>query len=323
MDHSMKQKVGAWSVILALLVTLPAASAQTLTHRYSFFNEANGSTTAVDSVGAANGSLVGAAAITNGQLVLSGATGCYANLPGGLITGYSAVTLEAWADYETLPVNCYLFSFGNTDGSGAGEDYIFCAPQAARITISGVDPGWQGEQNATCGGWSGRTDLHIVAVYNPPLGYLALYTNGVLAGVDNAETITLASVNDVRNYIGKSLYTGDPYAPIKVDEFRIWKGALNGLQAAADYLAGETVTNATPGTVTNLQLQVASSMLQGAQQNAAVTAQTTEISRAVDITKFCSYSSGNTSIFTVSSTGLIAAVGPGTANIVAQYASIS
>jgi hypothetical protein len=76
---------------------LPAASAQTLTHRYSFYNEANGSTTAVDSVGAANGTLAGAAAITGGQLVLSGASGCYANLPARLITGDSAVTIEAWA----------------------------------------------------------------------------------------------------------------------------------------------------------------------------------------------------------------------------------
>jgi hypothetical protein len=302
---------------------LPVASAQTLTHRYSFFNKANGSTTVVDSVGEANGSLVGAAVITGGQLVLSGASGCYANLPAGLITGYSAVTVEAWANYGTLPVNCYLFSFGNTDGSGDGEDYIFCAPQAARITISGVDPGYDGEQNASCGGWSGLTDLHVVAVFNPPLGYLALYTNGVLAATNNAETVPLSSVKDVYNYIGKSLYTSDPYAPIKVDEFRIWNGALNGLQAAADYLAGDTVTNANPGTVTNLQLRVASSMLQGAQQNAVVTAQTTEISRAVDITKFCSYSSDNTNVLALSGTGLIKGVGPGTAAIVAQYASVS
>jgi hypothetical protein len=33
-------------------------------------------------------------------------------------------------------------------------------------------------------------------------------------------------VNNVLSYIGRSLYTADPYAPIKVDEFRIWNGAL-------------------------------------------------------------------------------------------------
>jgi hypothetical protein len=309
---------------MILLIMPLAGFAQTLTHRYSFYNEPNGSTTITDLVASANGSLHGAAAITGGQLVLNGASGNYASLPGGLITGYSAVTVEAWADYGTLPANCYLFSFGNTDGSGAGEDYIFCAPQRARITISGVDPGYNSEQNAICSNWSGMNNLHVVAIFNPPSGYLDIYTNGVLAVVNNAETVKLSSVNNVLSYIGRSLYTADPYAPIKVDEFRIWNGALNGLQAAADYLAGPTVTNADPGTVTNIQLQVAPQMVQGGSQNAIVTAQTTKIFNPVDITRICNYSSGDTTVLAVNPTnGLVTAVGPGTNVIIAQYGGIS
>ncbi len=301
-----------------------AASAQSLTHRYSFFNEPNGSTTATDVVAAANGTLKGGASITGGQLVLNGASGNYASLPGGLITGYSVVTVEAWADYGTLPANCYLFSFGNTDGSGLGEDYIFCAPQAARITISGVDPGYNSEQNATCANWSGRNNLHVVAVFNPPAGYMALYTNGILAAVNNSVTVPMSSVNNAFSYIGKSLYNSDPYAPIKVDEFRIWNGALNGLQAAADYLAGPTVTNANPGTVTNIQLTVAGSVVQGAKQNATVIGKASNIPYTVDITRICAYSSGDTNVLTVNPTnGLITAAGPGTNVIVAQYGSVS
>jgi hypothetical protein len=298
--------------------------AQTLTHRYSLFNEPNGSTVLTDAVAAANGTLKGSAAITGGQLVLSGTSGTYANLPASLISSYSSVTVEAWTDYGTLPANCYLFSFGNTDGGGNGEDYIFCAPQTARITISGVDPGYNSEQNATCASWSGRTDMHVVAVFNPPAGYLALYTNGVLAGVDNSETVPLSSVSGVYSYLGRSLYTTDPYAPIKVDEFRIWKGALNGLQAAADYLAGQTVTNASPGTVTSLQLSATNQMIQGGTQSATVTARAANVPYAVDITRFCTYSSGNTSILTVNpANGLISAVGPGTNTITVQYADVT
>jgi len=298
-------------------------SAQTLAHRYSAFSEPNGSTTITDAVAFANGALQGAATLTGGQIVLNGASGSYVTLPAGLLTGYSAVTLEAWADYGALPANCYLFSLGNTDSGGSGENYLFCAPQAARISISNGDPGYDYEQNAACGGWSGRTDLHVVAVFNPPAGYLAVYTNGVLAGVNNAETEALNSVSDVYNYLGRSLYTADPYAPLKVDEFRIWKGALNGLQAAADYLAGPTITNASPPTVTNLQLTVAAQMVQGATQTAAVTARASTISYAVDITRICSYSSGNTNILTVATNGVITAVGPGTNVIIAQYQSVS
>ena len=96
--------------------------------------------------------------------------------------GYSAVTIETWASFGALPVNCFFWGFGNTDGSGAGEDYVFCAPKAGRVAITGSDPGYTGEQNANSGAdWSGWTNLHIVAIYNPPANQVVLYTNGVLA----------------------------------------------------------------------------------------------------------------------------------------------
>jgi autotransporter-associated beta strand protein len=79
----------------------------TLNHRYSFFSEPNGSLTATDSIAAANGTLEGSATITGGKLVLNGTSGNYVKLPGGLITGDTAVTIEAWADYGALPANCY------------------------------------------------------------------------------------------------------------------------------------------------------------------------------------------------------------------------
>jgi hypothetical protein len=82
----MKQKLAAWSSSVALLALLSAASAQTLTHRYSFFNEANGSATATDTVASANGTLHGSAAITGGQLVLNAMGATARSLPnaGGL-----------------------------------------------------------------------------------------------------------------------------------------------------------------------------------------------------------------------------------------------
>ncbi len=180
-----------WLLLAAWIGAIwpPAVMAQTLTHRYSFYGEPNGSLTATDTVAAANGTLQGGAAITGGKLVLNGSSGAYLNLPSGLITsGESAVTIETWASFGSLPLNCFFFGFGNTDSSGAGEDYIFCAPQAGRVAITGVDPGWQGEQNANAGvNWSGQTNLHVVAVFNPAGGYAALYTNGVLAAQNNAD----------------------------------------------------------------------------------------------------------------------------------------
>ncbi len=161
-------------------------------------------------------------------------------MPAGILSNYSAVTIEAWVTFpDQLPVNCFFYGFGNTDGGGLGMDYIFCAPQGGRIAITGVDPGYTGEQNAAgAGDFSFRTNLHFVAVYNPPQGYLALYTNGVLAALNNAVTVPMSSVTSVLNYIGRSLYNADPYPNLSIDEFRIWQGALTASQIASDYTDG-------------------------------------------------------------------------------------
>ena len=83
-----------------------------------------------------------------------------------------------------------------------------------------------------------RSNLHITAVFNPPAGYLALYTNGVLAAINNALTVPFTSVNAVVNYIGRSLYSNDLYFDVSLDEFRIYSGALNTSEIAASQALG-------------------------------------------------------------------------------------
>jgi hypothetical protein len=148
--------------------------------------------------------------------------------------------VEAWVTFPgQLPVNCFFYGFGNTDLSGAGEDYIFCAPQGGRIAITSADPGWQGEQNAAgAGDLSFHTNLHFVALYNPPARLLALYTNGVLVSQNNAITVPLSSVNSLFNYIGRSLYNTDPYPDLVLDEFRIYNYALSLDEIAATQVLG-------------------------------------------------------------------------------------
>jgi hypothetical protein len=43
---------------------------------------------------------------------------------------------------------------------------------------------------------------------------------------------------DPTNYIGESLYTGDPGMQANIDEFRIYSGALSASQISADYALG-------------------------------------------------------------------------------------
>ena len=209
----------------------------TLAHRYNF-SEASG-TVCNDLVGgpAWNGTLPAGGIFGGGQLALSAAGLQYVQLPAGILSNYTAVTIEAWVTYPNqIPVNAFFFGFGNTV-SGAGYNYLFCAPQVGRVALTGGT--YSGEQNAYGNfDFSFHTNLHETAVFNPPYGYVALYTNGVLAGVNNAVTTLLSAVNDAYSYIGKSLYSVDPYADLTLDEFRIYNGALNTNQIAATQVLG-------------------------------------------------------------------------------------
>lgn len=330
-----------------LSVVTTASLEAVLMHRYSFYSEPNGSLVATDLVAGANGTLAGAAAITGGKLVLNGASGTYASLPAGVINGDVAVTIEAWADFGSLPVNCYLFSFGNTDSSGDGADYIFCAPQAARITISGADPGDTSgaEQNAACGGWSGQTNLHVVAVYNPPAGYIAIYTNGLLPGVNQSITTPMTSVSNVLSYIGRSLYSSDPYAPLNVSEFRIWDGALTPQQIALDAASGPSLIVTNQGALQAIHLNLNTSMTagfvygfspsgtaanvanllaHGGTQQALVTGDFTNVT-GVNLLGYGppAFASGNTKVLTVSASGVVTAVSSGSTTISASYGGLS
>lgn len=223
-----------------------------LAHRYSFAADAS------DSVGGSgwNGTLPNGGTFAVGQLTLAAANSQYVQLPAGILDGFSAVTIEAWVTFPAqLPVNCFFYGFGNTDGNGAGENYILCAPQGGRIAITGVDPGWQGEQNAGgTGDLSFQTNLHVVAVYNPPGGHLALFTNGVLAAMNTAVTVPLSSVTSVLNYIGRSLYTVDPYTDVKLDEFRIYNGALGANEIAATQILGPDQPLSSDSPILNVSL---------------------------------------------------------------------
>jgi hypothetical protein len=172
----------------------------------------------------------------SGQIALASASSQYVQLPAGILGNSTAVTIDAWASFGTLPANCFFYGFGNTNGT-AGIDYVFCQPRNGRIAITATNN--TGEQGATGGGnWSSLTNLHVTSVYDPPAGYLALYTNGVLVSQNNAVTVPFTSVNAVINYIGRSLYSGDSYINVSLDEFRIYDGALHADEIAATQVLG-------------------------------------------------------------------------------------
>lgn len=215
------------------VVSAPVA----LVHRYSF-DETSGNVVA-DSVGGPswNGTLPNGGTFARGQLSLAASKSQFVQLPAGILSNYTVVTFDAWVTFPNqLPADCFLFGFGATSG-GFGNNYILCAPRAGRIAIT--DGTYSSEQNALGNfDFSYHTNLHVTAVFNPPAGYLALYTNGVLAGINNSVSIGMNSVSDVYSYLGKSLFGRDPYPDLVLDEFRIYNGALRADEIAAAQILG-------------------------------------------------------------------------------------
>src|ERR1700744_906050 len=158
-----------WSCAGIVALMQCSASAQTLVNRYSFTDDGTG-TNIVDSVGGTNwyGTLPNGGDIVDvpGQLILSSSLDQYVQLPVGVLSNYTAVTIDCWATFATLPANCFLYGFGAADGNGSGQNYIFCQPQNGRIAITGTDPGYTGEQGTGGAGNFANQSVHVTSVYN-------------------------------------------------------------------------------------------------------------------------------------------------------------
>ncbi|HEY3862264.1 MAG TPA: LamG-like jellyroll fold domain-containing protein [Verrucomicrobiae bacterium] len=304
------------SALAAIVIqSLAAYGAPTqLAHRYSFTSDAS------DSIGGANGTLPKGGTFNGGQLAFSSATQQYLSLPGGILSGYTAATIDMWATIQTgTPTFCYLFCIGDTDASSAGYDYVFLNPNLARITISAADPGYNGEQGGDFGTLAGANHMHITSVFDCPNGVLSVYTNGVLAGSFNGITDPLSVVGTQFAYIGRSLYN-DSFFNWSIDELRIYNGALSALQVEASDTGGPSQTNLGVGTVTNLQLEAGANQLSlGVSEPSTVMAQTTVFPNPAVVTPLCTFSSGNSNILRVDTNGVITAFGLGSAAITASY----
>jgi hypothetical protein len=238
-------------------ITVVLAPPATLTHRYSFFNEPNGSLIATDSIAGFNGTLVGSANITGGQLVIPNTAqtapapdflllpdGILTNAVNGVGTNFNdpSVTIEAWA--TIAPSQGFwaaLFDFGYQNASGTAAYDIHVGQLGGNTTFGIADSNDANghNQTGTAGSIRGTTNLHVVAVFDPPAGYLACYTNGVLASVLNNVTISMAGVWGTLNKVGADLWP-DPGMQGSISEFRVYNGVLSPNDVQSTQVLGPT-----------------------------------------------------------------------------------
>ena len=203
-----------------------------LLHRYSF---TDGDTVAVDSIGGQDGILENGASISGNAVQLDGSNQ-YVDLPADVIAGFSSLTLEAWFNFSTNGNWTRLFDFGNINGS-VGEDYLFFTPQSGggdtRLVIADV----RSEQIVTIPTLSPDQPLHVACIYNDDDSTMSIYLNGSLANSISV-SIPLSTVANVYNFLGRSLYSADPYLKGSIDEFRIYNHALSSEEISYNNAAG-------------------------------------------------------------------------------------
>jgi hypothetical protein len=238
-------------------------------HRYSFDGTGGDGTALTDSVGGAHGVLraLDASTLTGtGQMSLAGgasATAGYGDLPNNLISTLTELTLEAWVTPQGAQNWMRIADFGSTTegelmgpgGGGNGADYIFMSAtrgtnlnqKRAEIRDAGA-PGGVARLNTadvTVTTTAGQ-EQHYAVVYSTTSEFgvpeLRLYVNGQLVSSTNTE-ITLAELNDINNWLGRSNYTGDANFQGSFEEFRIYDYALTSGELLGNFEAGANTIN--------------------------------------------------------------------------------
>ncbi len=217
-----------------------------LVNRYSF---TDGDTTAVDSVGGQHGTLEGTAYISGNAVQLDGDND-YVDLPGGLITGFTSATFEAW--FKHLPNSTWtrVLDFGDTNPStGYGRYCIFFTPDGgssqARLAISDADPGFNHEEIAHTSTIDFNVPVYVACVYDDVADTMSLYVNGELED-SIPVTIPFTAIDNVYSYLGKSTYDNDPELEGSIDEFRVHNSALAPWEIELNYLNGPDVVRGCP-----------------------------------------------------------------------------
>ena len=292
----------------------------TLEHRYSFDSGVT------DSVGSAHGVLNGSAQVTGGSLVLDRFSSDYATLPPGLTTGDYAISVECWADFGALANWARLFDFGEINPAFQGRRYLHFAPHTptggAQLALSNQDPGYEDEHLVTLPHQlDNRVNQHVVAVFHPRARKMRLFVNGVLEAENTNVTARLEDVADVRCFLGRSLYSADPYFTGSIHEFRIHDGVLTPQRVALGLAAGpDALPPADPGAVTAVHLAGPATLNLNQPGQVRLTGDFTGVS-GVPLEPFgpVLYSSSNTNVLRVAADGRLTAIAPGTAILTGAF----
>ena len=252
---------------------LPANAA--LINRWSFNNAAGNApagTAMVDSISSITATVRGNGSIFTGTgLTLTGATNGnqtaaaisgYVDLPNGLFSSKTNLTIEIWAAPVSFLANTRVFEFGRTNAGGNGEiTDSATAPGAGLGASDAVYVGFfvNGQNTQRMKAWLNGaaqtqqdtalttvlgTTYHYVFTFEDGVGTFGAaggrmnsYRNGALVATADVN-FRLTNIEDVNNWLGRSNFTNDSLASATYHEFRLYNHVLTAAEISADFVAG-------------------------------------------------------------------------------------
>ena len=225
---------------------------------YLKFNETTG-TNAVDATSNnISGTLPNGGSWTTGKygnaVNLASASSQYVNLPENLTHGLTDFTISTWVYLNSLSGWARIWDFGHRTQLG----YEILTPSRyMMLTVSAGGGPVQFGTTLNGGGLgqsiSGTTALavgswqHVAVTLSGKTG--VLYVNGVPVGTNNNVYISPDQLGATTlNTIGRSQFY-DPYLNGRVDDFRIYSGAMNAAQIATLYATTPPAPPAAPSPV--------------------------------------------------------------------------
>lgn len=152
----------------------------------------------------------------------------HVTLPEGIVSGLGDFSISAWVNLDASKPWARLFDFGQDPGAYMNLTPCGGSANSLRFAIrSGpTEQSIEGSKPVPTGKWA-----HLAVVLKGGVG--TLYLDGEEVGRNSPITLTPAALGKTtRNYLGKSQFP-DPYFAGKIDDFRIFAGALSPGEIAA------------------------------------------------------------------------------------------
>lgn len=231
-----------------------------LIHRWTFDESADG-VTIPDVVGGADATLMngtGNAVIADGQAFMgntgsqnssNAAAGDYIDLPNGIISPLTQMTIECWTTWDgTDAIWQRVYDMGTSNGgensSNGGDQttwFCVCPDNGSRVLqVEYRRLGAAFVMPVTDNGkLAAGEEVLITHVHDDIAGIVKIFINGTIIGAYKAPAM-LNEFIDNNVWLGRSQW-GDPLYCGSYNELRIYDTALTATQVAANYLAGPDV----------------------------------------------------------------------------------